>query len=80
MRRLQLHITEAQDRRLSALARRLGTSRAELIRRGIERVLADTTGGSQWLDLIGQAGPARRADGSEQHDRLLVSHKLLRPR
>lgn len=39
MLRTQVQLTEAQHRRLRALARREGVSIAELVRRGVDRLL-----------------------------------------
>jgi len=39
MIRVQILLTEEQDRRLEKLARRLGTSKAKLVREGVECVL-----------------------------------------
>lgn len=70
--RIQLHLTEQQDRRLRALALKRGTVRAELIRRGIDLVLEDDAGGTDpLLDLVGAAGPAGRSDVSRDHDAVL---------
>jgi len=72
MVRIQLHLTEEQDRRLRALAERRRTTRAELIRRGIDRVLQDDERGEDaLLDLVGAAGSSPRTDLSERHDEVL---------
>jgi len=74
MVRIQLHLTEHQDRGLRALARARRTSRAELIRRGIDLVLQEgSPEGDPLLELIGAAGPAGRTDVSEKHDDLLYA-------
>jgi hypothetical protein len=80
MVRIQLHLTEQQARRLKALARRQGRTRAELIRQGIERVLAepDPTG-DPLLELVAAAGPAGRSDLSEAHDDVLYGRELAKP-
>jgi hypothetical protein len=80
MVRIQLHLTEQQARRLQALAKRQGRTRAELIRRGIERVLAepDPTG-DPLLELVGAAGPAGRSDLSEAHDDVLYGREPAEP-
>lgn len=59
MTRVQILLTEEQDRRLKALARRLGTSKAKLVREGVEFVLQRRERGGTadpLLDLTGQAG------------------------
>jgi len=72
MVRIQLHITERQARQLGVLARKVGTTRAELLRRGAELVLAGTAATTDpLLGLVAVAGPAGRADVSEMHDELL---------
>jgi hypothetical protein len=72
MRRIQLHLTDEQDRRLLGLSRKAGVSRAELIRRGIDLVLRDETRNADpLLGLAGAAGPAKRSDISERHDAIL---------
>lgn len=80
MVRIQLHLTEAQDRRLRALARRRGITRAELIRRGIDLALEeDVRGHDALLDLVGAAGPAVSPDVSERHDDILYRQDSERP-
>lgn len=72
MVRIQLHLTEDQDLRLRATARRRGTARAAIIRRGIELVLREEgADGDPVLALIGAAGPAERTDVAEHHDEIL---------
>jgi hypothetical protein len=82
MYRIQLHLTESQERRLRTLARSRGTTRAALIREGIEAILR--TGGAAaddpLLGLIGQAGAGGVREGSERHDLLLGDAKLGRHR
>jgi Arc/MetJ-type ribon-helix-helix transcriptional regulator len=72
MVRIQLHLTDEQERRLRAMAKKLGASRAELIRRGVDLLLQHYhPGRDPLLDLIGAAGPAGRRDGSERHDEIV---------
>jgi hypothetical protein len=74
MIRIQLHITEAQNRSLRALARERGGTRADQIRRAIDLMLAQGVGKQDaLLELVGALGPAQRADLSERHDELLYS-------
>jgi hypothetical protein len=72
MVRIQLHLTERQDRLLRARARRCGATRADLIRRGIDRLLDEPDGTADpLLELIGAAGKAGRSDSSERHDEII---------
>ena len=69
MKRIQLHISEAQDRALRALARARRSTRADLIRQAIDRLLAEGSSERDALaDLIGAAAPGPRSDLSENHD------------
>lgn len=74
MTRVQILLTEEQDRRLEALARRLRTSRASLVREGVETVLQrrQAQSGDPLLELIGQAGRVGRKDISRRHDAYLA--------
>jgi len=81
MIRIQLHLTDGQDRRLRALARQRRSSRAELIREGVELLLGGATSERDpLLELVGSAGPAGRSDVSERHDDLLYVAEEKRPR
>jgi hypothetical protein len=82
MTRLQLLLPESQDQRLRTLARTQGTTRAELIRRGIDNILRESGLGDDdpLLGLIGQAGHGGDRRASQEHDRLLAEAKLGRPR
>jgi hypothetical protein len=72
MIRIQLHLTERQDRLLRERARRAGSTRAQLIRQGIDRLLGELEGGSDpLLELVGAAGSAGRADLGDRHDELI---------
>jgi len=79
--RIQLHLTDEQDRKLRALGRVRGQSRAELIREAIElRFRGGELGTDPLLALIGAAGPAGRGDVSENHDQPLYAADARRPR
>jgi hypothetical protein len=79
--RIQLHLTEEQDRRLRALGRARDRNRAELIREAIELLLHNgELAQDPLLDLIGAAGPAGRSDVSQNHDKLLYAAEPRRPR
>jgi len=75
MTRVQILLTEEQDLRLEKLARRLGTSKAKLVREGVEYVLHRNQGGTvdTLLELIGQAGNVGRKDISRSHDAYLAA-------
>lgn len=83
VKRIRILLSEEQDRRLEALARRLGMSRSTLVREGVESVLqrrqADTP--DALLELVGQAGRVGRRNVSRHHDDvLLVDVKSKRAR
>ena len=73
MTRVQILLTEEQDRRLEALARRLGTSKAKLVREGVDFVLQHRQRGDTdpIVGLIGQAGRVGQKDISRRHDAYL---------
>jgi len=80
--RVQILLTEEQDRQLEALARRLGTSKARLVREGVEFVLQRRKARTQdaLLDLVGQAGRVGRKDVAARHDRYLLGTRRVRAR
>lgn len=83
MTRVQILLTEEQDRQLEDLARRLGTSKAKLVREGVDFVLQrrKTRGrGDALLDLVGQAGRVGRRDIARHHDAYVVGTRRVRPR
>jgi hypothetical protein len=73
--RVQILLTEEQDRRLEALARRLATSKAQLVREGVDFVLQrrEQRKSDSLFDLIGQAGRVGRKDISRRHDAYLLA-------
>lgn len=77
MIRTQIQLTEEQARRVRALARREGVSMAEIIRRGVEVVLAgaEPARGDVWeraATLVGAfADINAAADVAERHDAYL---------
>ncbi len=75
MTRVQILLTEDQDRRLEALARRLRLSKASLVREGVEFVLQRRQAGTRdpLLALVGQAGRVGRKDISRRHDAYLLA-------
>ncbi len=80
--RVQILLSEEQDRRLEALARRLGASKSTLVREGVDSVLQRREPGNSdsLLDLVGQAGPIGRKDVSRRHDAYLGEAKRKRGR
>ena len=82
MTRVQILLTEEQDRRLEKLARRLRTSKASLVREGVQLLLREKgpVHDDPILELIGQAGAAGIRDLSTHHDKYLVAFKRRRHR
>jgi len=82
MTRVQILLSEEQDRRLEALARRLGASKSTLVREGVESVLQRREAGTPdpLLELVGQAGRVGRRDVSRRHDAFLADAKRKRAR
>jgi predicted transcriptional regulator len=74
MTRVQILLTEEQDQRLEALARRLAKSKSTLVREGVEHVLQEREAGGPdtLVGLIGQAGRVGRKDVSRRHDAVLL--------
>ena len=75
MARLQVSLTEEQERRLEELARQRKRTKAELVREGIEWVLQQKREGTEdaLLELIGQAGRIGRQDVATRHDEYLAA-------
>ena len=75
MTRVRILLTKKQDRRLEKLARRLRTSKASLIREGVELLLKEKGAAHDdtILELIGQAGAAGIRDLSSNHDEYLAA-------
>ncbi len=82
MTRVQVLLTEDQDRQLELLARRLRTSKGALVREGVETVLQRRRTGIQdsLLALIGQAGRMGRKDLSRTHDAFLAKAARVKTR
>lgn len=81
MTRVQILLTEDQDRRLEALAAKRRKSKGKLIRRALELLLRTESAEQEpLLSLIGQAGRSRRPDASDRHDRILAGAKRARNR
>ena len=75
MARLQVSLTEEQDRRLEALARERKLTKSALVREGIAWVLQHKRTGTDdpLLELIGQAGRIGHKDVSTRHDAYLTA-------
>ncbi len=72
---LQIYLKPAQDQALRALAEREGISLAELIRRSIDKYLAELPPEDDpAMDLIG-LGRSGRGDLSTNHDRYLAESR-----
>ncbi len=82
MARIRVLLPDEQDRRLKALAKALGRSKARLAREGVELVLLRRRRGlsDPLLELIGLAGKVRRSDLSTAHDKYLATSGLGRRR
>ena len=82
MTRVQVLLTEEQDRRLESLARRKRVSKTRLVREGVDLVLlrAETDTPDPLLSLIGQAGKTGKRDVSIKHDAVLMSVERRRNR
>lgn len=82
MTRVQVLLTEAQDQRLEALAKALRSSKARLVREGVDLVLRRKIprGKDPLFELVGQAGTVGRSNISSAHDEYLFSLKPRRKR
>jgi Ribbon-helix-helix domain len=82
MTRVQVLLTEEQDQKLESLARALRTSKARLVREGVDLLLRRKIPGRRdpLLELIGRAGRIGRSDVSASHDAYLTSWRLRRRR
>ncbi|MBI2322782.1 MAG: ribbon-helix-helix domain-containing protein [Chloroflexi bacterium] len=78
MVRTQIQLTEEQARALKAAAARRGVSIAELVRQGVERILAEDAEAEKWRRaeaLIGRFHSGRN-DIAVEHDRYLAEDYL----
>jgi len=82
MTRVQILLTEEQDRRLEQLARKRRASKASLVREGVEllRRQVHPDGREPLLKLVGQAGAIGRRDVSTHHDEYLAAFERRRNR
>lgn len=76
MIRTQIQFEQLQYERLKALAARRDTSIAQIVREGVEHVLASEHSDTEWERFLGAAGCCRSADGatnvSARHDEYLA--------
>jgi Arc/MetJ-type ribon-helix-helix transcriptional regulator len=82
MTRVQVLLTEEQDRRLETLARKRRVSKGSLVREGVELLFKQGAGEDTepLLKLIGQAGRSTIRDGSIKHDKYLAAAERRRNR
>lgn len=75
MIRTQIQLTTEQAQQLKVLAQRMDVSMAELVRRAVERILADMDEEEKWRRASDAIGRFRDADldVAEQHDEYLDS-------
>lgn len=74
MTRVQVLLTEDEDRRLEELAEARGESKSSLVRRAVDLLLQLEEGDDEpLLALAGQAGRARTRHGARDHDQLLAA-------
>lgn len=79
--RTQVYLPEQLYQRAAACARAQGVSLAELIRRGLARVIeGDRTGPDPLLEIVGSARGVGVTDGSSEHDRYAYGRRLKRKR
>ena len=75
MIRTQIQLDQVQYERLKALAARRSKSFAQLVREGVDHVLASEQRETGWDRLLGAAGSCRTKDGatdvSSRHDAYL---------
>ncbi len=74
MIRTQIQLTEEQARALKALAARDGISMAALVRRGVDRVLAESDEDARWARALALVGKFRsgHTDVARRHDDYLT--------
>lgn len=82
MTRVQILLSEDEDRRLEWLARARGQSKSNLVRRAVGLLFGLETeeGEEPLLGLIGQAGKTGQRHAARRHDRILVGARLRQRR
>jgi hypothetical protein len=74
MTRVQILLTEAEDRGLEQLAEQRGESKSSLVRRAVGLLLQlEPQEPESLLSLVGQAGRSGYRQGARRHDRLLAA-------
>lgn len=74
MTRVQVLLTEDEDRRLEELAEARGESKSSLVRRAVDLLLQlEERDDEPLLALAGQAGRASTRHGARDHDQLLAA-------
>lgn len=74
MTRVQILLTEDEDRRLEELAEARGESKSSLVRRAVDLLLQlEERNDEPLLALAGQAGRAGMRHGARDHDRVLAA-------
>ena len=73
MTRIQVLLSDGQNEKLAYLAKKLKTTKSQLIREAVEIIFRQKVPESAdpLLDLVGQAGKAGRSDISSSHDEFL---------
>lgn len=75
MVRAQVQLTDSQQKRLKELASRRGTSLSQLVREGVEAILAQSEADRRWERLRKAIGvfrdPSGSTDVADDHDRYL---------
>ena len=81
MTRVQILLSEDQDRRLEAMAAKRRESKGKLVRDALDLLFrTELVEEEALLSLIGQAGRSRRPDASDQQDRTLAGTETARNR
>jgi hypothetical protein len=79
MTRVQILLSEDEDRRLEELAEARGESKSSLVRRALGLFLGlEEEDREPLLTLVGQAGRAGKRQAARNHDRVLAEAKRKR--
>lgn len=80
MTRVQILLTDEEDRRLGALAQARRESKSSLVRRAVNLLFrAEPEPDDALLGLIAQAGRSGQRHGARRHDRVLAAAQRRRP-